>query len=220
MRAEEKRRPAWSLAIGIVAAIALLSLALAKSSQPTSHLMTFAGDSIMQGGGATIVANTVVGRLTSLKPYWFIRNYSVAGASVSGADRFPAMDANNIVPLRGNPVVVFLGTNDWSFGIPIASFRANYSRFIHTLEQSGPQVICVTPVWRVDDGTLNKAGYKLDDYRKAITEICTADQHPVIDGSPLIPHDPGNYIDGIHPNDAGYAFYTQHLADALDKFVE
>lgn len=223
MLAKEKKRAIWSLAVGIVAALAFPRPALAQSS-PTAtstprHSMVFVGDSIMYGYGASEASLSIVNRLGALRPYWTILNYSVGGASVSGGSICPPMDPHGIVPLLGNPTVVFLGTNDWGYGIPIVKFETNYRNFIHVLDDRHPQVICVTPIWRADDGTLNGAGYKLDDYRKAITQICTADRHPAIDGSSLVPHDPKYYLDGLHPNDAGYEYYARHLAEALDRFV-
>ena len=210
------------LAIVVVAALVFLRLRpahLNPVSTSTHYVMTFAGDDMMQGYGASSAAHTVVNQLGELRPNWWIRNYSVAGASVSGSPQLPPMNASNVVPLLGDPVVVFLGSNDWMFDTPIPVFRVDYIKFIHTLDYLHPHVICVTPIWRTDDGKENRAEYKLDDYRKEIAEICTSDGHPVIDGSPLVPHDPGNYLDGIHPNDTGYAYYASNLAQALDKFL-
>jgi len=216
------KRAAWSLVIAVVAASALPPPVSAQSSPaatPAPRFMVFAGDSIMAGGGSSTAAHTVVNLLGELRPYWWIRNYSIAGTTVSGCPTYGAMNANDIVPLLGNPIVVFLGTNDWGCSIPIAKFKISYSNFIRTLDGLHPQVICVTPIWRADDGTLNSAGCKLDDYRKEIAQICAADGHPVIDGSPMVPHDPKNYVDGVHPNDTGYSYYAQNLAEALDRFV-
>jgi lysophospholipase L1-like esterase len=221
-----KRGVVWSLAMAIVAMAGVTastrraeSAQVTPSATPTPHLMTFAGDSITQGYGASTAANTVVNRMGEIRPNWWIRNYSVGGASMSGCPASVKMNANDIVPLHGNPVVVFLGTNDWACNIPIAEFRSDYSTFVDILDGQHPQVICVTPIWRADDGKLNSAGSTLEDYRKAIAQICTAGGHPVIDGSSLVPHDQNNYLDGLHPNDAGYSYYAQHLAEAMDRFV-
>jgi lysophospholipase L1-like esterase len=218
-----RKRIACSLVVGFVA-LAFPRLVLAQSRPtatltPTRHVMTFAGDSIIQGYGATTAGHTVVNRLGELRPHWWIMNYSFGGASVTGTSQWASLNANYILPLYGNPIVVFLGTNDWGSGIAIVKFRISYSNFLRVLDRSHPQVICVTPIWRKDEDTPNSVGLTLDDYRKAITQICAADRHPVIDGSSLIPHDPKNYIDGLHPNDAGYAYYARNLAEALDKFV-
>ena len=223
MVAKEKKRAIRSLAVGIVAALAFPRPALAQSS-PTAtskpgHSMVFVGDSIMDGSGAGKSPSSIVNRLGALRPSWTILNHSAGGASVSGGPMSQPMDPHPIVPLHGDPIVVFLGTNDWGLGIPIAKFETSYHNFIHVLDDLHPQVICVTPIWRTGEGTLNSAGYKLDDYRKAITQICTADGHPVIDGLSLVPDDPKYYLDGIHPNDAGDDYYARHLAEALDRLV-
>ena len=39
----------------------------------------------------------------------------------------------------------------------------------------------------------------------------------VIDGKDLVPHSPVYFIDGLHPNDAGYAIYAKNLIAELDK---
>jgi lysophospholipase L1-like esterase len=224
MLPKEKSRAAWLLAITITA-LSLSRPALAQSSPTATSTparvdgMIFAGDSIMAGWAATTAGHTVVNRLGELRPYWWIRNYSYGFASVSGSPERAAMNASNIVPLFGNPIVIFLGTNDWSLDIPIATFSRNYSQFVSTFDYLHPQVICVTPVWRSGEEKPNKVGLPLSEYRKAITEICTDDGHPVIDGLGLIPHDPKNYVDGLHPNDAGYEYYARNLAEALDRFV-
>src|SRR5277367_5116266 len=107
MLAKEKRRIAWMLAIVVVAALVFLRLRpahLNPVSTSKQYVMTFAGDDIMQGYGASTAGHTVVNQLTELRPNWWIRNYSVFGASVAGSPQWPAMNAGNLVPLLGNPV--------------------------------------------------------------------------------------------------------------------
>lgn len=187
----------------------------------TQHLVTFAGDSIMQGTSATRAGRTVVGRLEELRPYWFVRNYSVAGASVTGNGvQWQPMNPHAVTPLLGDTIVVFLGTNDWGFNVPLDTFRTNYENFINVLEFLHPNIVCVTPIWRVNDGAKNTVGQTLGDYRAVIQNVCTAHEHSVIDGLPLVPHD-AKYYDGygLHPNDSGYAHYAKNLAKALDPLM-
>ncbi len=188
-------------------------------AQPTPHLMTFAGDSIMQGTASAASLN-IVPQLATLEPEWNIRNYSVAGASVSGGPIFPPMDPHAIVPLLGDTIVVFLGTNDWAYGTNWVTFYVDYYDFIQVLQYLHPQIVCVTPIWRVGEGSLNSAGYDLATTRLLITDACTSLGHPTIDGLTLVPNDPA-YFDstGVHPNDAGYNYMTNGLAAALGALV-
>lgn len=109
MLAKEKKRAVWTLAFVLVVAGSLAALAqphpgLAQNSAATpttTHLMIFAGDSIMAGYGAT-TGQSVVNQLGKLRPYWRIRNYSIYGSSVSGCPTRAAMNANDIVPLLGS----------------------------------------------------------------------------------------------------------------------
>jgi lysophospholipase L1-like esterase len=183
--------------------------------------MTFAGDSIMVGIGSTSEANTVVGRLVSLKPHWYIRNYSVEGASVSGGGGLSAMDPSAVVNLLGNTIVVFLGTNDWNNGIAESAFKTNYTNFITSLESLRPTIVCVTPIWRADEGMKNKAGYTIAELRSDIAGICTGRGHSVIDGLSLVPNTAAYYTPGgIHPNDDGYASYATNLSSALGALID
>ena len=205
---------------GLFVVLVLRCLAGAR----TAHVMTFAGDSIMQGIGSTSEANTVVGRLTSLKPHWYIRNYSFGGASVSGGGGFSAMDPSAVAKLLGDTIVVFLGTNDWNNEIGESTFKTNYSNFISSLESLHPLIVCVTPIWRSDEGTKNKAGYTIATLRADIRTICTRARHPVIDGLTLVPNNPSYYAywrgPFIHPNDDGYASYAANLSKALGALIQ
>src|SRR5277367_1771828 len=86
-----------------IALVGLLVLAIFRARTPKLPLprnnMTFAGDSIMQGVSATNATATVVGRLTYIHPAWFIRNYSYAGASLTGSSAVPAMNPKAIAEL-------------------------------------------------------------------------------------------------------------------------
>ena len=202
---------------GLFTVLVLRCIARAR----TAHVMTFAGDSIMLGIGSTSQANTVVGRLVSLKPHWYIRNYSVEGASVSGGGGLSAMDPTAVVKLLGNSIVVFLGTNDWANGIAESTFKTNYSTFITSLESVKATIVCVTPIWRVDEGKNNKAGYTIAELRLDIASICTGRGHSVIDGLSLVPNTASYYTPGgIHPNDDGYASYATKLSSTLGGLID
>jgi lysophospholipase L1-like esterase len=192
---------------------------------PARNNMNFAGDSIMQGVCATNATATVVGRLTYIHPTWFIRNYSYAGASVTGLPAVPAMNPSAIAELFGADTdVVFLGTNDWSGAPPLAKFASAYGNFLDTLAgaPNKPKVICVTPIWRCEEegNKSNAAGYTMDALRSAIATECHSRGDPVIDGLKLVPNDRSYYFDGcLHPNDRGYKNFASALDTALSPLV-
>lgn len=194
----------------------------------TINVVTFAGDSIMRGNGASNATATVLARLVCLHPAWEIRNYSYDGASMAGSS---PMSANNIANLTdafpgvtAKTVVVFLGTNDWSGNVALSTFDTAYSSFLTTVKGSAdsPTVVCVTPIWRTDEGTLNSAGtpYTIATLRSHITTDCTNAGLSTIDGLTLVPNTAADYIaDGIHPNDTGYYNYSVNLNTALGALV-
>ena len=209
--------------------IGLLVVALIRATSPKlpppRNNMTFAGDSIMQGVSATNATTTVVGRLTYIHPAWFIRNYSYAGASVTGLSAVPAMNPSAIAELlEGDTDVVFLGTNDWSAAPPLAQFASAYGNFLDTLASAPnkPKVICVTPIWRCEEeqNKSNAAGYTMAALRSAIATACHSRGDPVIDGLTLVPNDRSYYFDGcVHPNDRGYKYFASALNTALSSLV-
>jgi lysophospholipase L1-like esterase len=220
------------LKVRLVVALALVGLvvlalmkAISPKLPPPRNNMTFAGDSIMQGVSATNATATVVGRLTYIHPAWFIRNYSYAGASVTGLSAVPAMNPSAIAELlQVDTDVVFLGTNDWSAAPPLAKFGAAYGKFLDTLASAPnkPRVICVTPIWRCDEeqNKSNASGYTMDALRSAIATACHSRGDPVIDGLKLLPNDRSYYFDGcVHPNDRGYKYFASALNTALSSLV-
>lgn len=212
-----------------VALVGVLVLAIIRAGTPKlpppRNNMTFAGDSIMQGVSASNAIATVVGRLTYIHPAWFIRNYSYAGASVTGLLAVPAMNPSAIAELlQGDTDVVFLGTNDWSAAPPLAKFAGTYGKFLDTLASAAnkPKVICVTPIWRCDEekNKSNAAGYTMDALRTAIATACHSRGDAVIDGLTLVPNDRSYYFDGcVHPNDRGYKYFASALNTALSSLV-
>jgi hypothetical protein len=215
--------------VAAIALVGLLILAIIRASSsklpPPRNNMTFAGDSIMQGVSATNATATIVGRLTYIHPAWFIRNYSYAGASVTGLPAVPAMNPSAIAELlQVDTDVVFLGTNDWSAAPPLAKFVGAYGKFLDTLASAPnkPRVICVTPIWRCEEerNKSNAAGYTMDGLRSAIATACHSRGDPVIDGLKLLPNDRSYYFDGcVHPNDRGYKYFASTLNAALSSLV-
>lgn len=201
----------------ILVMVLWLTPALARAQ--THRDIAFAGDSIIHGTSATTEANSLTGRLTCSRPYWWIHNYGVDGATVTGAGGFPILSQNAVVSLLDNYIVVFVGLNDWSQGAVENTFKSDYTTFITDLEFLSPTIICVTPIWNVGEGTNNSAGYTLATLRADEATICTNRSHAVIDGLPLVTNDAAFFTDGTHPNDNGYAVYATNLSAALGALI-
>ncbi len=128
-------------------------------------------------------------------------------------------------------VLVLLGTNDYSTAVPIEDVADRYAHFLDTAVRSywyriDPAVLqtifCVTPVTRANETARNAAGYSLDDLRHAIRDVCTLRGIPVIDGSTLLPRDPGirrhgaarYHADGLHLNQFGHQILAAQLLES------
>src|SRR5437870_9370053 len=81
--------------------------------------MVIAGDSIAAGFSAGRADATLVHHLASLRPAWFIANYSAGGASMGPYALRSGLSAEAVLALWPQTVVIMLGTNDCGFGVPL-----------------------------------------------------------------------------------------------------
>ena len=126
-------------------------------------------------------------------------------------DRSIVQTLSGAFPMQA--VVILLGTNDWNVSTPVATFESAYSMFIAAVP-SGVRIVCVTPIWRRDDGRQNSVGETLDDVRDAVNRACAG--RTVVDGSQAIPHvDRFFQKDGLHPNALGNRYLARAVAAAL-----
>ncbi len=127
--------------------------------------------------------------------------------------------------------LVLLGTNDYSASVPIADVADRYAQFLDTAVRSYwyridpitvQTIFCVTPLTRANETAHNGAGYSLVDLRRTIRNVCTLRGIPVIDGSTLLPYDPGlrrhhasrYYADGLHLNRFGHQILAAQLLES------
>ena len=217
--------------VGLFAAACILEAALGGCGSgvvdteiPKQEIL-LVGDSIAAGVGVTSNRHSLQGRLTRARPNWFIFNVSRGGLAVAGGTPWQ----QNWLAAGGGPaatVVVMLGVNDFRASVPLATFRARYENIAVTATYLGRNLVCVTPIWTGQEDApdaSNLQGLVLADYRKAITEVCTAHGFAVIDGANLVPHDAGLYAaDGtkaLHPNAVGYRWLAQGLLPHLDRVL-
>jgi lysophospholipase L1-like esterase len=200
-------------------AIVILTVFLAPA-RAAGPVLVLVGDSITQGessGDSRITLSSLLQART--KGLWYVNNYGHNGDGFSPnpftahvPDAFDAWST-------GGRTIILLGTNDYARHMDLVAFGTAYTTFLNNVGYFRPAPICVTPIWRVNETTVNQVGATLQDYRDAITVVCHAWGAPVIDGLTLIPHDPSYYADGLHPNAAGYNVMARNLVSALTPLI-
>jgi lysophospholipase L1-like esterase len=174
------------------------------------------GDSITQGYYASAgTVHTYPDQVAHRK------NWSVINMGFGGEPTVPS-DGTAVGLLNGSIVTVAIGANDFFQSKALATFRSDYNALLDSVRALQPSVpiYCLTPIWTTLDGVQNGQGLLLTDYRQAITQIVQqraavdANLH-LVDGLALVPHDARYFVDGVHPNDAGFALYASNLAARL-----
>ncbi len=116
------------------------------------------------------------------------------------------------LPYEPDIVTVAYGTNDWSRDTTRAQIASTVRRYLTRLTTTvarSARIYLLTPIWRANGGDI-KAGGTLPQFSAAIGEAA-APLATVIDGSTLVPHVPGLFADGIHPNDEGFQHFASNL---------
>jgi lysophospholipase L1-like esterase len=184
--------------------------------------MVIVGDSVAAGFSAGRADATLVYHLASLRPQWFVVNYSIGGASIGPSDLRNGLGPAGIVPLWARMVVIMLGTNDFGFGVPLDKFRQHYAEFIDGLRlYYQPTIVCVTPLTQAAESEPNRAGVTMETYRDTIRDVCEERRVGVVDGRRLVPFASRYFSDfpPVHPNADGYARMARALAAELDRYV-
>jgi lysophospholipase L1-like esterase len=173
------------------------------------------GDSITQGYYASAIIRTYPDQVARRK------NWSVVNMGFGGEPTVPS-DGTAVGDLNGTIVTVAIGVNDWGQSKPLSTFVSDYKGLLDAIRAQQPQVslYCLTPIWTGIEGLQNTQGLLVRDYRQAITtivqqRIATDPNLHLIDGLTLVPNQLKYFVDGVHPNDAGFALYAAGLAAKL-----
>lgn len=114
-------------------------------------------------------------------------------------------------------ITVAYGTNDWPRR-PVAEIEENARQFLNNLRSHYPQtkIVLLAPVWRKISDEV-RHGTTFDAIAAMLNSLAAEMDNAVcIDCFSFVPHDLALYSpDGVHPNDAGFAHYTQGLLAAL-----
>lgn len=155
-------------------------------------------------------------------------NNSYSGSRVSG-DSFPSacsderIDQIRTYDMIPEGVLIYLGYNDFGYGVDIATFSDAYSRMIHKLMKNYPHTTIVcgtllrTYVKEDDEWSFPEffGGYPLEEYNETIRQIC---------------HENGVYLadigkneercetlDGAHPTKRGHSTLAKAWIDCLSE---
>jgi lysophospholipase L1-like esterase len=183
-------------------------------ARPAGRYVAY-GDSITQGYYASGIVHTYPDQVAR-KKHW-----SVVNMGFGGEPTVPS-DGTAVGTLSGTIATVAIGVNDWGQSKPLSTFVSDYNGLLDAIRALQPQVplFCLTPIWTSIEGIQNGQGLLVRDYRQAITTIvqqrmATDASLHLIDGLTLVPNQLQYYVDGVHPNDAGFALYAARLASKL-----
>jgi lysophospholipase L1-like esterase len=173
------------------------------------------GDSITQGTGSSGIVYTYPHLLSEIKD-WRVINLGYGGEWVRPGDGGLAGG------ITADVYTFALGINDYNLSLTLAGTRTRYEQLLDHFRGHQPtaELYCLTPVWGTSENNPNNQQAVPDDYRQVIRDVVTermaTDPHiHLIEGLDLIPNDPAYFVDGLHPNDAGYALYASNLAALL-----
>jgi lysophospholipase L1-like esterase len=181
-----------------------------------SRLYVAYGDSITQGYYAAAGITGTYPDQVARKKRW-----SVVNMGFGGEPTVPS-DGTAVGALHGSIVTIAIGVNDWGQAKPLATFQSDYKALLDAVRALQPSVpvYCLTLIWTSLEAVQNGQGLFVRDYRQAITQIVQqrASTDPnlhLIDGLALVPNQLKYFVDGVHPNDAGFALYATNLAAKL-----
>ena len=190
---------------------------LAPVPKRTAHVLMI-GDSITQGIGAEYCSAGYAMQVSRALGCECL-NQSVA------AVRFEPEMLDN-TGFQPDLITVALGTNDWSNRADSADYDDYAGRFFKRLDQLYPDipVAVITPVKRVrgePDLPADRPNlYRESELADAIARLCKPyPQMRIVEGWRLMPHVPGFFLDGLHPNDLGMSWMANGFLQALSDIM-
>lgn len=182
-----------------------------KSTKDKGQKWLVLGDSITQGAGPDITSCAYLHALTRKT------GYNTLGQGVGGY-RYEPCDLMRVEGFEPDRIIVFLGTNYYDKeqeerGYFYAEAVRDYYARLNELYPDIP-VVCVTPLWRNNEGTdMARLLWCIDTIKN---ECAKYENLYVADGFSLVPNVGECFADGIHPN----AYGMELLADNLLKFIK
>jgi acyl-CoA thioesterase-1 len=193
------------------------------AAQPDSQTIVAIGDSIVYGLHDEQGRGGWVGRLAEmLRRTYPDRAYRVVNAGINGdtsAGVLQRLDRDAIAP-RPDLVIVAIGTNDFDYGVPLATFRANLRAILARLQartHAGILVQSFLPETRVSDSVLRREA----TYNAAVPQVCRELHVGYLDlfntflalGRSAMT---SLRYDSEHPTAAGYRFMAAETAAVIE----
>jgi lysophospholipase L1-like esterase len=201
---------AWSQPATAGAGTYLIERAAPTHSGPV--VVACVGDSITAGSHATSAANKYPALLGDLfGPGYKVLNFGESGATLLKIADKPYWSLRSFgASLASSPdvVVIMLGTNDskpqnWRLK---DEFAADYASLIETYAQlpSHPQIFVALPPPVMGAGNYGINSPGVEDELPIITQVAAQKRVTLIDAHSCFVGDPADFVDRVHPNDAGY----------------
>ena len=178
--------------------------------------MIIFGDSITQGYDAVAPENSYASIIT----YAF--DAEARNKGIGGEVFWPTLGAlrDDFEP---DYITVAYGTNDWSRSDK-ETFDRDCELFYTYLSANyaSATIFALSPIWRGDkDSDKSKVG-KFDYLAKKIKEVADSLPNVVfVDTNGFVPEDSSYFSDlFLHPNDAGFAPYAEHLLAEMKKYID
>ena len=172
----------------------------------------FMGDSITQGWDA---------EWDSLSYAWQVSEFFDADMlihGVGGSYFHPSVFEK--APFEPDRVVVALGTNDFSWGIPLEQLRKNTAAYLDRVKEAygSARVTCILPIWRGEESKKEE----LRPFFDQVVAMIRAEEEKrgfrTVDGLTLVPHSPEFFTkDLLHPNALGFSVYARSLIRILSE---
>lgn len=172
------------------------------------------GDSITQGYDSLSPSNKYISRVANML------NAEEFNKAIGGEVFFPELAATK-EDFEPDYITVAYGTNDWGRGTR-EDFEKNCKEFFFNLHSNYPasQIFVITPIWRKDWNESMPFG-KFEVVAPFIErEASRYENITVIRGFDLVPQDEKLFGDlRLHPNDKGFDFYFENLAQGIKTIL-
>jgi alpha-L-fucosidase 2 len=181
------------------------------------------GDSITEGYGLKNEGKTsypvVLDSL--LGPSYVVFNFGRSATTLQKKGNFPywvTKELSNAFHFQPDIIVIKLGSNDTKpYNWNAQNYESDYQSLIDTLRtmESDPEIFLCYPVpvymtnWGINDSTV------LLGIIPAIDRVAAKNDLPIIDLYHPMQHQPGNFPDGIHPNEQGAFNMAVIVAEAI-----
>ena len=172
----------------------------------------FIGDSITQGW------ETMTDTLSyAQKTTRFFNAESVingVGGAIFAEETFDSID------FAPDVVILAYGTNDfgyWKSADEMLSHIKGYMSLV-AKEYAGKKLFAISPVWRRDYDRICDTG-TFPEARDRVISVAKELGFTHIDGLKMIPPIADYFTDNVHPNELGFAFYSDNLIAELKKYL-